>query len=222
MVRELDIEDAEDLCVGATILGTGGGGEMDAGLSFMRLLLDGGKRIRMISVEDVPDEATVVHPAGIGSIAPPKDGKPRKWVSTGEEIFRPDHPLLSGLRLMEEIIGTEVYAVVPVEIGGMNTALAVLLASLAGIPFVDADTIGRAKPELEMQAYTLFGVPITPLFLSDGRGDIVVVKSVATYKDAEKIARSLRTLGRRNEHPVPRERVDPQKDHHSRKGLQIY
>ena len=74
---------------------------------------------------------------------------------------------------MEEIIGTNVYATAPVEIGGMNTALAALLASLADIPFVDADTIGRAKPELEMQSYTLYGIPITPLrgpFLSCGVG----------------------------------------------------
>jgi DUF917 family protein len=95
---------------------------------------------------------------------------------------------------MEEIIGTNVYATVPVEIGGMNTALAALLASLADIPFVDADTIGRAKPELEMQSYTLYEIPITPLILFDNRGDTVIVRSVAGYRDAEQIARSLSIL----------------------------
>ncbi len=194
MEREFDLQDVEDLCVGATILGTGGGGNMETGLSYLRHLLNGGKKIRMISVEDVPDEAVVVHPAGIGSIAPSEGGKRCTWDSTGEGLFDPNHPLLSGLRLMEEIIGTNVYATVPVEIGGMNTALAALLASLADIPFVDADTIGRAKPELEMQSYTLYEIPITPLILFDNRGDTVIVRSVAGYRDAEQIARSLSIL----------------------------
>jgi len=194
MEREFDLQDVEDLCVGATILGTGGGGNMQTGLSYLRHLLSGGKKIRMISVEDVPDDAVVVHPSGIGSIAPSEGGKRCTWDSTGEGLFDPNHPLLSGLRLMEEIIGTNVYATVPVEIGGMNTALAALLASLADIPFVDADTIGRAKPELEMQSYTLYGIPITPLILFDNRGDTVIVRSVAGYRDAEQIARSLSIL----------------------------
>jgi len=62
MEKEFDLQDVEDLCVGATILGTGGGGNMETGLSFLRHLLNGGKKIRMVSVEDVPDEAVVVHP----------------------------------------------------------------------------------------------------------------------------------------------------------------
>jgi len=192
--REFDVKDTEDLCVGATILGTGGGGSLETGLSYFRHLLNAGKKIRMISMEDVPDDAIVIHPAGVGSIAPSGDKKRRTWDSTVEGLFDTDHPLLSGLRLMEEIIGTKVYAIVPVEIGGMNTALAALLASLANIPFVDADTIGRAKPELEMQSYTLHGIPITPLILFDGRGNTVIVRSVAGYRDAEQIARSLSVL----------------------------
>jgi hypothetical protein len=194
MEKEFDLKDAEDLCVGATILGTGGGGPLETGLSYFRHLLNRGKTIRMISVEDVPDEAIVVHPSGVGSIAPSKKGTRRQWNSTGEDLFDPNHPLLSGLALLEESIGTKVHAIVPVEIGGMNTALAALLASLAERPFVDADTIGRAKPELEMQSYTLYGIPITPMILFDGSGNTVIVKSVADYGDAERIARSLSIL----------------------------
>lgn len=194
MERELDLKAAESLCVGATILGTGGGGKRETGLSYLRRLLERGKRIRMIPVQDIPDDAVVVHPSGIGSIAPSKNGERKTWDATGEGLFDAEHPLLSALRMMEEIIDTQVYAVVPVEIGGMNTALAALLASLADIPFVDADTIGRAKPELEMQSYTLHGIPITPLILLDGKGNNVIVESVAGYRDAEQIARSLSVL----------------------------
>jgi hypothetical protein len=45
----------------------------------------------MISVEDVPDEAVVVHPSGIGSIAPSEGGKLSTWDSTGEDLSNPNH-----------------------------------------------------------------------------------------------------------------------------------
>jgi DUF917 family protein len=45
-----------------------------------------------------------------------------------------------------------------------------------------------------MQSYTLYGIPITPLIVFDNRENVVVVKSVAEYKDAEQIARTLSVL----------------------------
>ena len=75
MVRQLRRVDVSDLCLGATVLGTGGGGSPELGLTLLNRLLDMGREIRLASVEEVPDDATVIHPAMVGSIASTQVGK---------------------------------------------------------------------------------------------------------------------------------------------------
>jgi DUF917 family protein len=60
---------------------------------------------------------------------------------------------------------------------------------------VDGDTIGRAKPELMMQTYTIHNIPITPMVLTDLKGNSVLVRKAASFKDAERIARALAVVG---------------------------
>jgi DUF917 family protein len=194
MVRQLSKIDIIDLCVGATVLGTGGGGSPELGLFILNRLLERGKEIRLISVQEVPDEEIVVHPAMVGSIAPSKSGK-AEVEEYSARILSEEGPLLSGLRVLEDILSKRIYATVPVELGGYNTPVAAILATLAGLPFVDGDTIGRAKPELMMQTYTIHNVPITPMVLTDMRGNSVLVRRAASFKDAEKIARALAVVG---------------------------
>jgi len=194
MVRHLSEVDVSDLCAGTTVLGTGGGGSPELGLFILNRLLEMGKEIRLISVEEVPNDEIVVHPAMVGSIAPSKD-KTMEMEEYCSKIIAKEGPLLNGLKTLEEVLSKRVYATVPVELGGYNTPVAAILAALAGLPFVDGDTIGRAKPELMMQTYTIHNVPITPMVLTDMKGNSVLVRKVASFKDAEKIARALAVVG---------------------------
>jgi len=192
-MRHLDKTDISDLCVGATVLGTGGGGSPELGLSILNRLLEMGKEIRLISVEEVPDDAIVVHPAMVGSIAPSQGRRgDEEYI---DKIFSEEGPLLTGLKALEEILSRRVFATVPVELGGYNTPVAAILAALADLPFVDGDTIGRAKPELMMQTYTIHNVPITPMVLTDMQGNSALVRNVASFIDAERIARALAVVG---------------------------
>jgi DUF917 family protein len=194
MTRRLSKVEVSDLCAGATVLGTGGGGSPELGLSILNRLLQMGKEVRLVSVEEVPDDEIVVHPAMVGSIAPSK-AKERDVEEYIDRILSEEGPLWSGLRTLEDILAKRVYATMPVEIGGYNTPVAAILAALAGLPFVDGDTIGRSKPELMMQTYTIHNVPITPMVLTDMKGNSVVVRKVAGFRDAEKIARTLAVVG---------------------------
>jgi DUF917 family protein len=193
-MKILDRKDIADLCLGATVLGTGGGGSPELGLFLLNRLIEMGKKIRLISVDEVPDEEVVIHPAMVGSIAPSR-GEERKTEDYRSRILAEDGPLLTGLRTLEEAMGRKAFATVPVELGGYNTPVAAILAGLAGLPFVDADTIGRAKPELLMQTYTVHNVSMTPMVLTDLRGNSVLVKKVASFKDAERIARAMAVVG---------------------------
>jgi len=194
VARSLGKAEVSDLCTGATVLGTGGGGSPELGLSTLNRLLDMGKEIRLISVEEVPNDEIVIHPAMVGSIAPSKEGRieMEEYVI---KILSQEGPLLIGLRTLEEVLSKKIYATVPVEIGGYNTPVAAILAALAGLPFVDGDTIGRAKPELMMQTYTIHNVPITPMVLTDMKGNSVLVRKVASFRDAERIARAMAVVG---------------------------
>ncbi len=194
MAKSLNKADISDLCVGATVLGTGGGGSPELGLYILNRLLAMGKEISLISVEEVPDEEIVVHPAMVGSIAPSKGGK-AEVEEYAARILSGEGPLLTGLRTLEDILSKRIYATVPVELGGYNTPVAAILAALAGLPFVDGDTIGRAKPELMMQTYTIHNIPITPMVLTDMRGNSVLVKKTAGFREAERIARALAVVG---------------------------
>jgi DUF917 family protein len=194
MARLLDKVVVSDLCVGATVLGTGGGGSPELGFSLLYKLLEMGREIKLISVTEVPDDEIVVHPAMVGSIAPSK-GTRREMEEYSSKILSEDGPLLTGLRALEEVLKKKFYATVPVELGGYNTPVAAILAALANLSFVDGDTIGRAKPELMMQTYSIYNVPITPMVLTDMKGNSVLVREVASFKDAERIARAMAVVG---------------------------
>ena len=194
MIKHLNEKDLSDLCEGTTVLGTGGGGSPELGLSLLKRIMEMGKEIKLISGDEVPDEEVVIHPAMVGSIAP-SGGVDKGSPDYVARILSEEGPLLTGLRTLEETLHTKVYATMPVELGGYNTPVAAILASLAGLPFVDGDTIGRAKPELMMQTYTVHDVPITPMVLTDMKGNSVLVKKVATFRDAEKIARAMAVVG---------------------------
>jgi len=192
MTLNLGTLDISDLCTGAAVMGTGGGGSPELGRSLLNKLLEMGKEIRLISSEEVPNDAIVIHPSMVGSIAPSQSEE----MDTDQfrRILSVDGPLFESLRIIEGILSKRVYATMPVELGGSNTPIAMILASLAGLPCVDGDTIGRAKPELMMQTYTTRNVPITPMVVTDFKGNSVIVKSVASFRDAERIARTLAVI----------------------------
>ena len=47
-----------------------------------------------------------------------------------------------------------------------------------GIPIVDADGMGRAFPELQMTTFHVFGISITPMAISDEKGNTIFVDSI--------------------------------------------
>jgi uncharacterized protein len=192
MGRILSRTDAEDLCTGAAVLGTGGGGPPELGLALLNRLFDLGKPIRIIAPEEVPDEEIAVHPAIVPSYSAGRLRDPDEYMSL---VLSDDGPLMTGLKTLEAILSRKIYATVPVEMGGYNTPVAAILAALAGLAVVDGDTIGRGKPELILQTYTVLRIPLTPMVLTDFQGNSVLVRSTANFPDAERIARAMCIIG---------------------------
>ncbi|MEM1858580.1 MAG: DUF917 family protein, partial [Desulfurococcaceae archaeon] len=109
------IDDAEKLVLGATILGTGGGGDPREGLSMLKGVLEEGKKIDVITLEELPENSLIVVPYYVGSIAPGL--KPKKGIKIADAIGR-------AFETMEKELDTRIGAVIASELGGANTPVA--------------------------------------------------------------------------------------------------
>lgn len=57
---ELQINQVEDLCMGAALLGAGGGGDPYLGGLMVKRELAAGRRIKIVDPQDVPDDALIL------------------------------------------------------------------------------------------------------------------------------------------------------------------
>jgi DUF917 family protein len=66
-----------------------------------------------------------------------------------------------------------------------------LVAARAGIPVVDADGMGRAFPELQMETFGVYGISGSPLVISDEKGHSVLVDTGDDNVRMENFARAV-------------------------------
>lgn len=192
MTHALTLQEVSDLVAGTTILGTGGGGDPDEGRRILAADISSGKLPKICTSAELDPESYVICVYRCGSIVPP--GKKR----TQEVVKLPiEQMLLRGLEVMRRELGADISAVIPAELGGHNTALAIHTASLLGLPAIDADQVGRAAPELVQSSYHVHGVKATPAVVMDTLGDLLVVHDYADVDQYEKIARTIAVLAGR-------------------------
>lgn len=172
-------EDIENIAVGAGILGTGGGGNPYLGKLMVRRCLDTGVEIPVLNVDDISDDATCVSVGGMGA----------PTVSV-EKIQKGDEPLVA-LRALEEFTGRRADYLVPWEIGGTNSTRPLVQAAYSGLPVIDADSMGRAFPELQMCTFSIYGIPTTPAAIADVRGDVALFAKTSSPQLLERYARAV-------------------------------
>jgi len=185
MARVLDKKSIEHLVTGSTILGTGGGGDPEEGLKVLMADLERGREIKIAKASELNPRSTVVCTYYCGSLPAPSEKKVEKPGLPAEEYMR------LALQTMEKILGRKISSIIPTEIGGGNTALALHLASTLNLPTLDADQVGRSAPELAQSSYILNGIEATPSVIVDPSGNVVVVQKYANVAHYEAIARSL-------------------------------
>jgi len=179
MAWEVGPEEVEAIALGAGILGTGGGGNPYLGKLHLLQELRDGRRVRMIDPSDVRDEAVLIAVSGMG--APTVTLEKLPW---GQEFYE-------AFKALERHTGTRAEAVVCGEVGGANSMSPLLLALQTGLPCVDADPMGRAFPELQMDTFSIYGVNNSPAALCDDKGNIVVLDKAVTPQWAETLFRAV-------------------------------
>lgn len=175
-------EDLEALGIGAGILGTGGGGHPRIGKLRLLSLLEDDEypdAIPVIQPDDLAPEATVASVGGMG--AP----------TIGVEKFPEGKEEVRALSAIETASGQTVDALIPGEIGGVNSIVPLCVAAMTGLPVVDADGMGRAFPELQMDTFFIYDHPVNYAAISDENGDVVTYQNIDSAKRLEDFARSV-------------------------------
>ncbi|WEV45909.1 DUF917 domain-containing protein [Bifidobacterium sp. ESL0690] len=177
-MRTIGIDEINDIALGASLLGAGGGGDPYIGrLLAIQAVKECGP-VTLIEPEEIPDDAFVAPCAMVGAptVMTEKGG--------GKDDFN---------RLfdrMERETGKKIYATMPIEAGGVNSMLPIVAGARRGLPVVDADGMGRAFPELQMVTFTIGGVSSSPLAYSDEKGNVGVMHNISN-KWTEDIVRSI-------------------------------
>jgi DUF917 family protein len=177
-MRPITLSELDDLALGAAFLGTGGGGDPYIGKLMARAAIERHGPVRMLALEELPDALQVI---ACGVMGAPTIIIEK--LASGAEIGL-------ALRTHEAQTGRQREAIIPFESGGINAMLPLVLAAERGLPVVDADGMGRAFPQLEMETFNVYGVPTAPVVLADERGNCVVIETGSAAR-AEFIARGV-------------------------------
>lgn len=161
----LDVDHLPVLARGCAVMGGGGGGDPLIGVLMAKEAIVSHGPVPLVDLDDLPAEGLVM-PCGIV-------GAPTVVI---EKLENGDE----GIRLAQEVEalwGRPVTAVMPFEIGGSNGVIPLTWAARLGLPYVDADGMGRAFPTMPQLTMHLAGVPATPCILVDERLNTLVIRT---------------------------------------------
>lgn len=139
--------------------------------------------VEVVGLDELDDDALVV-PCGL--IGAPQLANER--VLSGEE-----GQVLC--RVLEDRHQARVGALMCFEVAGVNGMVPATWAVRAGIPLLDADGAGRAFPGFQQRAMHVAGLPASPIVLTDGRDNVIVIHSAEDDRAARLARHAAAGLG---------------------------
>ncbi len=163
------------------MLGAGGGGDPYLGRNMVANALAArpGSTLLIMDPDELTADSLVVPTAGMGAPTVLVEKIP-----SGAEA-------VSALRALERHLGRTADATMPIECGGFNSMVPLLVAAHSGLPVVDADGMGRAFPEVQMVTLGVYGVVGSPLAITDEHGATAVIDTGEDNLRLEWLARGL-------------------------------
>ncbi|RKX75915.1 MAG: DUF917 domain-containing protein [Spirochaetes bacterium] len=182
-------QDIKDFVRGCTFMGTGGGGLPEDGIRWLTSARDDGHTIAWVDGSDVPDDEYTVCPFLMGSIAPVTEETKKRMARFGliEEKYKSIQA--EAVKLLEKYMNVKTNVIVPIELGGGNTAGAVAAAARLGILAVDGDYTGRAIPEIPQTTPYLAGLPMWPISSTDRYGNHAIIEQSVGYEMVERMGK---------------------------------
>ena len=211
-MRTLTDQDLWDAIRGAAVLATGGGGIAPDKETFQReldKLREGGFKVRLVDLEEVPSDSVVFMKVGIGG-GIELDIK-RKYMRGSIECIRKQilemdkvYPLpkwaeipdekweMKGEERLIEILGKEPEAYLSFEVGPGVLFRQACEAARRNKPVIDADIAGyRAVPELSLSTLNIKHAPAMPAVCATPWGDLLIFEKVLSWQRFEDICRHL-------------------------------
>ncbi|MDO5358447.1 DUF917 domain-containing protein [Slackia faecicanis] len=165
-MRTIGLEDIDDIALGSSLLGSGGGGDPYMGrLEAIAAVKEHGP-VTLLDVDEVPDDWTVAPICGVGAPS----------VSLEKGTNGIEYPKVRAM--MERMLDTKLDAFLLSEAGGMNSMVPISAAARAGLPLVNADGMGRAFPGIQQDTFTLNGVSTNPFVIADEKGNCTVLYTI--------------------------------------------
>lgn len=180
-MQVVDASALRHLAMGAAILSAGGGSFPYLELLSAEEMLQSHPPVPLIPAMQLPDEARVALVAMVG--AP---------LALSERLVDAEH-FARPVAVLAEYLGITFDAVMGYEIGSMNSLIPAMVATRVGLPLVDADTLGRSFPEIQMSAFAIAGLEMTPMVASDIRNNDVILSTAASGRWIENLLRPLAT-----------------------------
>ncbi len=190
-------QEVEDFVRGCTFFGTGGGGDYAAGVEVLMKQIEKGLEVGWIDSNDINDDEYTICPFLMGSIAPHTDEivKEMNFFGLTEQKYDYKDVLALSVKALEEYTGKRVKALVPIELGGANTAACVAAAAENGIVVLDGDYTGRAIPEIQQTTPNIFGKNLLPIVSYDCWGNKCIIDEAINWRMAEKIGKFISAAG---------------------------
>ncbi|MFI9629450.1 DUF917 domain-containing protein [Streptomyces sp. NPDC052042] len=184
VLRSIAAEHIDALAAGATLLGSGGGGDVSLGSHLLRhALAPAGRRVQVVPAAGLPPTGLVVHAGVVGA----PDVLAERLLSPGD--------LARAVEAVVGHLGGDLAAVGVIEIGGLNAVAAVLAAAHLGVPVVDGDLMGRAFPRINQTTAAVAGHPAAPLALVGPAADTVIVPTASAAMAEALIRGCAATMG---------------------------
>jgi len=158
-------DDLENLAIGATVLGSGGGGDPTYDILIAKQSFEKFGPVRLMDINEVGPDEYIAPLAYMGAPLVSIEKLP-----SGIEFD-------AILPLAEKMIGNSIKYLIPAEIGGSNAFTPLIVAASLGMPVIDGDLIGRAFPELQITSSNLKGISPSPAILADSFGNTVVINA---------------------------------------------
>jgi DUF917 family protein/N-methylhydantoinase A/oxoprolinase/acetone carboxylase beta subunit len=158
-------EDLQCIALGASILGSGGGGAYYHSFLGALDLLKKGYKIRVISPDDMKDDELALPVAYFGA--------PLCFIEklyNFHELSTACEPLIKYYQSSKKVT-----CCIPAEIGGFNSIAPLWYGAIKDIPIIDADLMGRAFPRIDLTSTSLLGLQNPPIGLGDDHGNQIVV-----------------------------------------------
>jgi DUF917 family protein len=184
----------EDFVTGLAFLGTGGGGgRLEDGIELLVPIVKSGRPIVLASPDELPDDTWTCSLSSVGGRDP--DAPPPAAELAAYGLAREKHTLVGRMteaaRELAGYKGVTLGALVSVELGSAATVGTILAGLEMGLPTLDSDYAGRAKPEVGQSKAAIMGRSRAPMAFVDRWGDVSFVSSTVSEEMTDRLGRML-------------------------------